>query len=305
MRFLVLVLTGIFFLVACQPEQPVLIMSPTPVSTASSLGYIMSAALTVTAVPPTETPVGYVPPVTLTPPYASPTPMPMFFVNGAYTTQAWPGDEIVLFWDIPGVVQVWIAQQTMGVWCPDNLTLKPDAVYGPFSPTGYQRVTIPPDQTLSLWFDLYADGNPPPECGQSARSTFLRADVSLYHVEPTSTLLPAEFFLIGTQSPRSTDEQGTLYYETAYGEFIMLNWSQMNAPVYIEVIERDSEQPVLYGPLPRTSALKVCPGDGTRYTLYAGGLPGTVAGQTISVYQSPSAFQYLPSSFVTCWQYPK
>lgn len=210
----------------------------------------------------------------------------------------------MLFWDYPQAKQVWIAQHTAGVWCPGGETiLKPDAIYGPLPPTGIQRVIIPPNQNASIWFDLYTDTPVSDDCTSYPSSTS-RADVEILHVLPTATPFPDEYFLIDDLPPRSIDSQGVQSYETALGEFILLTWSQPQSPVYLAVQKSQTDEPVIYGPLPRTSALKVCPSSGTIYTLYAGGKPGEVEGKSISIHQSPSTFQQWPSTFVPCWDYP-
>jgi hypothetical protein len=293
---LALLLIALLCAAGCQSQQTGALPTETPV------GYVLPAALTTQAALPTETPLGYVPPPTSVPPYATPTWMPMFFVNGAFTAQVWPGTEVVLFWDVPQAAQVWIVQQTMGVWCPGDSVLKQDAIYGPLPPTGVQRVTIAPQQAASLWFDLYTDTSPPSACEQAQPSSTARVDVSLVQPVLSPTPFPAEYFLVNDYPLRSIDNQGIEYYDTPLGEYILLTWSQRAKPVYLEVQPSGTEPPLIYGPLPSTSALKVCPGSGTRYTLYAGGQPGEVAGTTIHIYQSPSAFQYWVADFVPCWE---
>ncbi|MEZ4671661.1 MAG: hypothetical protein R3E39_27470 [Anaerolineae bacterium] len=108
-------------------------------------------------------------------------------------------------------------------------------------------------------------------------------------------------FGINGYAPLTTEPARSV--ETMPGETITLSWTGSSTPVYIQQVDnsglREGQQ---FGPLDASGQLEVCPRDSYTYTLFAGGEPQAVAGQSITIIQSPSVTtQREQAGNAMCW----
>lgn len=276
--------------------------------------YAGASALSQSTPVPSATPQGYVPPATTPtgdPFYATQSALmvtTLFYINGDYDANVYPGQEVILVWSAPLVSQVWIEARTSRMqMCPGTAEFPTQESFGPLPTEGALRYRLPADETEYVQFDLYVDNYSPYECGQSAPSIRGASGQSVVAWvtgdDPTATPLPNEYFIVGSSNSPELGE--SIIVQTNYSGFVTLSWQSRSSPVYIQALTPALEQMALYGPLPSTGQLQLCAQDGSSFTLYAGGTPGEVQGRTIGIsqYISPStSMQLFRSGYVPCWE---